>query len=244
MDDVIVLYEDSDVVAVNKPAGLVVHADGRTEEPTLVDWILAHYPATVGVGEPLSIGKGVVIERPGIVHRIDRETSGVLLIAKTQDAFLDLKRQFFDREIQKNYVAFLYGVPKEREGIITLPIGRNRRDFRRFATGEAARQTVRDAETRYRVRESSHEYSFVEAAPKTGRTHQLRVHFSSIGHPIVADRTYAPKLLLGHDNLGLKRLALHALSISFLRLDGSRVTIEAAFPLDFEDALAALRRAR
>ncbi len=245
-----VLYEDDDVVAVNKPAGLVVHADGRTNERTLVDWLLTRYPSLAGVGESIHLTSGGIIERPGIVHRIDRETSGVLIVAKNEDSFLNLKRQFQLRQIEKTYVAFLYGTLKESQGIVDTPIGRSKRDFRRFAVGESAKGTLREAETRYRVLYSNGGYSYVEAYPKTGRTHQLRVHFSSIGHPIVGDRLYAPKSFLERDlprggalrgGLGFERLALHARSLSFVRPEGGRITIEAALPGDFEKALVVLR---
>jgi 23S rRNA pseudouridine1911/1915/1917 synthase len=238
--DVSVLYEDEHILAIYKPAGLIVHGDGRSQEPTLVDWLLEHYPTIRPVGEPFQPAPGNLIERPGIVHRIDRETSGVLLVAKTQAAFLHLKQQFQSHTIEKRYNAFLYGVPKMHEGTIMAAIGKSKRDFRRFATALDARGAMREAETYYRVLEISEKYCFVEAKPKTGRTHQIRVHLHSIGHPVVGDRLYAG----GRENtLGFERLALHARSISFYGLDNSRLTIEAGLPLDFEQGLAFLRGA-
>src|SRR4051812_44282800 len=120
-----ILYEDADIVAVNKPAGLVVHSDGKTVEPTLADWVLEKFPQTVEVGEPIITTDGRTISRPGIVHRLDRETSGVMLVAKTHKGFECLKKQFQSHEIKKEYHAFVYGEMKSRGGTIDRPIGRS-----------------------------------------------------------------------------------------------------------------------
>lgn len=231
----IILFENDDVMVINKPAGLVVHPDGRTIERTLVDWILETHPEMKGVGEPLTLQNGEVIDRPGIVHRLDRETSGVLIIAKTQDAFLFLKKQFQDRETIKIYNAFIYGVPKEKEGIIDRPIGRSPSDFRRWSAQRGAKGELREAITEYTVLKSIPNFSFIEARPKTGRTHQIRVHFKAINYPIVSDRLYAPNHSPG---LGFERLALHSRLLTITLPSGELKTIEAPFPDDF---LAALR---
>lgn len=232
-----ILFENDDVIVINKPAGLVVHPDGRTNERTLVDWILETHPEMKGVGEPLTLQSGEVIDRPGIVHRLDRETSGVLALAKNQEAFLFLKKQFQDREAAKIYNAFIYGTPKAREGVISEPIGRSPSDFRRWLAGRGAKGELRDAVTEYTIQESSRDFAFVEARPKTGRTHQIRVHFKFIQHPIVADSLYAPNMPKA---LGFERLALHARRLTLTLPGGEVVSVEAPLPPDFEQALALL----
>lgn len=239
-----ILYEDKDIVALNKPAGLVVHSDGRTKEPTLVDWILEKYPNIKEVGEPLIIHKEQPTEetiyRPGIVHRLDRDTSGVILVAKTQKAFDHLKAQFQDRQTEKTYHAFVYGEMKEDDGVIDRPIARSRKDFRLWSAQRGARGEAREAITQYTVLKKTnvgnmnHGFTYIEVKPKTGRTHQIRVHMKAINHPIVCDNLYAPKQKPG---LGFKRLALHARSIIFRDMKGKDVTVEAPFPEDFKYAI-------
>lgn len=233
LDKITVLHEDDGAVVINKPAGLVVHADGKREEPTLTDWIEKNYPESKGVGEPLTLSNSDVIERSGIVHRIDRETSGVMLIAKNQPAFLHFKKQFQDRGISKIYHAFVYGEMKDDDGIINRPIGRSRKNFRQWSAQRGARGAMREAVTHYKVIAKKEGFSFVEVIPKTGRTHQIRVHFKAINHPIVSDSLYAPKK---EKALGFERLALHAYSIEFNSLDGKRIKIAAPYPEDFERA--------
>ncbi|MBX4189340.1 RluA family pseudouridine synthase [Candidatus Parcubacteria bacterium] len=220
-----ILYEDEDIVAVNKPAGLVVHADGRTKESSVSEWFVEKYPEAKEVGEKLG-----EIERPGIVHRIDRETSGVLLLAKTQKGFESLKKQFQDHEIEKKYHAFLYGKLKEDHGTINLKITRSKSDFRKRVAGREGREAV----TYFQVLKRAPEVTLVEAKPKTGRTHQIRVHFKALHCPVVCDSLYAagkPALL------GFYRLALHAREITFNDLNGEIHTIQAAYPEDFQKAL-------
>ncbi|OGD68522.1 hypothetical protein A2996_01130 [Candidatus Campbellbacteria bacterium RIFCSPLOWO2_01_FULL_34_15] len=233
-DKIKIIYEDENILAINKPSGLVVHPDGKTVEPTLVDWILKNYPEIEDVGEPLVLGTGEIIKRPGIVHRLDRETSGILLIAKNQKTFLFLKEQFKERDIKKSYRAFVYGEMKMEEGIIDRPIGRSNKDFRMWSAQRGARGQMRTAITEYHVLEKGNGFSFVEANPKTGRTHQIRVHFKAINHPIVSDSLYAPKKEKG---LGFERLALHSYSIEFSLPEGKKIKLEAELPKDFERAL-------
>lgn len=232
-----ILYQDSDIIAINKPAGLVIHADGRTEEATLTDWIAEQFPQTKGVGEPITLSSGEVIDRPGIVHRLDRDTSGVMLVALTQKGFEHLKAQFQDRTMEKKYNAFVYGIMKEEEGTIDRPIARSRKDFRLWSAQRGGRGEAREAVTDYTVlnRLESIGATFIEASPQTGRTHQIRVHFKAISHPVVADPLYAPKQ---KPLLGFKRLALHARSITFKSLENKEITVEAPYPADFEFALS------
>ncbi|MES2436380.1 MAG: RluA family pseudouridine synthase [Patescibacteria group bacterium] len=236
-----VLYEDAEYIVINKPAGLVVHADGRTTEPTVVDWILDVHPEMKEVGEPLVVRPGqeneLTIYRPGIVHRIDRDTSGVLVIAKTQSAFEFLKDQFQDREVEKTYNTFVFTEVPEDEGMVDRPIGRNKKDFRLWSAQRGARGEMRDAVTHYKVLKRGNGFSFIEAKPRTGRTHQIRVHFKAVNFPIVADPLYAPKR---EKALGFDRLALHARAISFKNREGKTITVEAPLPEDFQKALKML----
>ncbi|OHA87945.1 MAG: hypothetical protein A2653_01795 [Candidatus Zambryskibacteria bacterium RIFCSPHIGHO2_01_FULL_43_25] len=239
-DQIRILYETPDWLAINKPAGLVVHSDGRSDEPALTDWILENYPETKDVGEPITLSSGKIINRPGIVHRLDRETSGVMLIAKTKESHAYLKRQFKEKMMEKEYHCFVWGVfaDDKREGSIDFKIGRNKRDFRRFAVEKAARGELREARTEYEVLKNNKEFSFVRVMPKTGRTHQIRVHFQAISHPLVCDKLYAPKKPCA---LGFGRVALHAFAIKFRKVDGSILRIRAPYPPDFSGALETVR---
>lgn len=234
--EITVLYEDEDMLAVLKPAGLVVHVDGRTKEPTLSDWVIARYPKLENVGGMHTLDSERYVVRAGILHRLDRETSGVILIAKHDEAFYFLQRQFLDRTITKTYNAFVHGTPSKHEGVIELPIGRSRSDFRKWATGSDARGTLRKAITHYRVITAGKDLSFLELAPKTGRTHQLRVHMGAIGHPILCDKRYESPCALG-----FHRLALHARQIDFIAPNGKNSSVLAPFPPDFESALKELK---
>ena len=233
-----VLYEDDNVVAINKPAGLVVHSDGKTEESTLVDWILEKYPKIKEVGEPGRSANGETIFRPGIVHRLDRETSGVMLIAKTEESFEFLKKQFRNHEIKKIYHAFVVGEMKTEQGTIDRPIGRSTKDFRQWSAQRGARGEMREAITDYKVMFKSSGYSFVEVSPQTGRTHQIRVHFKAINYPLVADSLYAPK---NQNTLGFERLALHSYQITFRTPEGDTHTVTAPYPEDFNRAVKLLQ---
>lgn len=233
-----ILYEDDDIAAVDKPSGLMVHADGRREEMTVADWVLERYPQARDVGEPQRLSDGSTVARPGIVHRLDAETSGVLLIAKTQEGFAHLKEQFQNRTIGKEYRAFAWGVMKGDRGIIDRPIGKSRSDFRLYSAQRFARGQMRDAVTEYRVLQRGAEHTYLSLAPKTGRTHQLRVHLKAINHPIVCDALYAPKRPCA---LGFSRLALHAHTISFTTPSGKKISVESPLPEDFQRALTLMK---
>ena len=235
-----ILYEDNDILAINKPAGLVVHSDGKTNEPNLVDWLLSKYPDIKNVGEPGRNAKGEQVLRSGIVHRLDRDTSGVMLVAKTQEAFESLKSQFQNHEIQKTYHAFLLGELKTDKGTIDRPIGRSSRDFRMWSAQRGARGELREAITDYKVLNRSNGYTFVEVSPKTGRTHQIRVHFKAINYPLVGDPLYAPTK---ENKLGFGRTALHSYQAVFCGVDGENHTVVAPYPEDFCSALALLQSA-
>lgn len=231
-----ILYEDSDMLVINKPAGLVVHSDGRTKEPSVSEWFVDKYPDSKDVGESIEKTSGEVIERAGVVHRIDRDTSGILLLAKTKEGHAHLKAQFQNREVEKAYHLFVYGLMKEDRGSINLPIKKSSGDFRKWSAQRGGRGEEREALTYFEVlkRDETHKATFVEAKPKTGRTHQIRVHFLAIHHPVVADGLYAASKL---PILGFERLALHARKIGFMNLKGEKVEVEAPYPADFQRAL-------
>lgn len=236
------------MLVINKPAGISVHGDGKSSEQTVADFLIEQYPELKEVGEPLVIehkGEQIIVPKPGLVHRLDKDTSGVLIVAKNQPTFLFLKEQFMNREVQKTYHALVYGWPKEDKGTIDEPIGRARSDVRKWTAGKDARGVLREAHTSYnilaRYSEIGREYvgagsteadtcAYVEVTPKTGRTHQIRVHMKYINHPLVGDSLYAPDK---PHFLGFERLALHAKSITIPLLYGGTQTFEAPFPEDF-----------
>lgn len=236
-----ILYEDEDMLVINKPAGLVVHPDGRTKEESVSEWFASAYPESRHVGEPIKLAASsqkpeAFLERPGIVHRIDRETSGVLVIAKSKQGFETLKEQFQSREIDKVYHLFAHGNMKDDRGTINISIGKSSSDFRKWSAQRGKKGELREAITYFEVlkRSPEHNVTFVEAKPKTGRTHQIRVHFQALQHPIVADSLYA----LGKPFiLGFERLALHARRITFKSVAGQEITVEAPYPEDFKRAL-------
>jgi len=236
-----ILYENDHFFVINKPAGLLVHSDGRAKEITISDILVENYPEMKKVGEPWTSLTGEIIYRPGIVHRLDRDTTGALLVAKDQKSFLFFKQQFQERSVKKTYCAFVYGNIKEGKGIIDKPIGKNRKDFRKWSAQPGARGVLRDAITEYKILQhanDAHNFSYIELFPKTGRTHQLRVHMKAIHHPIVCDSLYAPNQARA---LGFTRSALHARLIEFLDIDGKKVIVEAPLPKDFKNALKLLK---
>ena len=229
-----ILYEDENVVVLNKPAGLIAHQSQHTRACTLADWVHIRFPEMSKVGEPIRLQSGEMLSKPGMVHRLDTETSGVLILARNSFSYQFLKTQFQERVVKKTYNAFVYGSLKKNEGLIDRPIGRSSSDFRLFSATRGARGTLREAQTYWRVLERTHEYSYLEIQPKTGRTHQIRVHLKAINHPIVCDKRYAPKKVCA---LGFSRLALHARSISIILPSGEKRLFEAPLPPDFEHAL-------
>ena len=171
--------------------------------------------------------------RPGIVHRLDKETSGVLVLVKNQKAFEFLKKQFQEQRIKKVYHAFVYGRVKQDDGVIDRPIARSKNNPVIWSATRGKKGQERDAVTEYRVLTQTEQATLLELRPHTGRTHQLRVHLKAINYPVVCDRLYAPqKACL----FGFKRLALHARSISFDLPSGKRITVEAPYPADFAEA--------
>ncbi len=218
-----ILYEDADVIAINKPAGMVVHSGAGRHTGTLVNALLHRFGNLSQVGGPV---------RPGIVHRLDRLTSGVLLIARNDAAHQHLARQFSSREVEKIYLALVHGSLKADQGRITAPITR---DLRQRVRMTAKLAHGRSAITEYRVLKRFEKFTFLEVKIGTGRTHQIRVHLASIGHPVVGDKLYgAPASTLG-------RYFLHAHRITFTsRASGDRITITAPLPAELQQYLDGL----
>ena len=181
------------------------------------------------------------------MHRLDRDTSGIIIVAKTKETYQFLKEQFQDRKVQKIYNAVVWGnfSPDKIEGVIEKPIGRSASDFRKWSAEYGAKGELREAVTEYKVLVQNKDFSFLEVRPKTGRTHQIRVHLKSISHPVVCDKLYGSKKSnelqeMSYDkkeNLGFDRLALHALSIKLELPNGTHITIESPLPKEFENAL-------
>lgn len=221
-----VLYADPAMIVLDKPAGVVVHPAPGNAEGTLVNGLLARFP---------ELRDQTGDQRPGIVHRLDKDTSGVMVVGRTAAAVAHLQRQMQARQTEKRYLALVSGAIAEDEGLIDRPIARDPRDRKRMAV----RAEGRPSQTRFWVRERLGDWTLLEAQLLTGRTHQVRVHFASIHRPLAGDRTYGP----GRAPAGVRRHFLHACA---LRLrsphDGQERTFTADLPPDLAEPLAALRR--
>lgn len=221
-----VLYEDSQLIVINKPRGMVVHPAAGNYEGTLVNALLEHCGDLSGIN-------GVM--RPGIVHRIDKDTSGVLMAAKTDRAHLSLARQIKDRAVTRRYIALVHGTIQEESGIIDAPIGRHATDRKKMAVDV---KNGKDAITHFRVRERFSAYTLVEARLQTGRTHQIRVHMAYIEHPVVGDPKYGPR----KPHFALEGQFLHARVLGFNHpVSGEYMEFSAPLPPVLEDILAQLR---
>ncbi|HXG02738.1 MAG TPA: RluA family pseudouridine synthase [Candidatus Binatia bacterium] len=224
-----ILHEDDDVLVVDKPAGMVVHPGAGRAGGTLVAAVLAHAPHVAGVG-----GR----RRPGIVHRLDKDTSGVLVIAKTPRAYASLTAQLAARTVTRRYLAVVHGRVGRAEGVVDAPIGRDPRHRQRMAVRPAGQG--RPAITQYRVLERFDGFTYVELRLGTGRTHQIRVHMASLGHPVVGDVTYGRAR--GKPPIPLDGIALHAAGLAFLHpLTHQKMEFTAPLPTRIERLLAHLR---
>ena len=231
-----ILYQDEDVAVIDKPAGLVVHPAAGHPDQTLVNALLHHVQDLSGVGGEL---------RPGIVHRLDKDTSGVMLVAKHDDAHRKLTGAWNTEAVRKEYLALVYGTPAEDRGTIEAPIGRDPRDRKRMAVVVGGR----DAITEYELAERLRYASLLRCRLRTGRTHQIRVHMKHLGHPIVGDPAYSgpqwrgiPDKKIQRALESMHRQALHAARLTFTHpRDGRVVVVEAPLPQDMRELLDVLR---
>lgn len=229
MENPRVIFEDSDILVLDKPTGWITNeASTTTNQPVVQTWLKENFKYHL-------IGDREM--RDGIVHRLDKETSGILIVAKTPDAFTSLQKQFKEREIEKSYTALVHGELTSKKGEIKAPVGRLpwRRD--RFGVLPGGR----DAVTYYEVKGEYKDYTLLVLYPKTGRTHQIRIHLKYIGHPIVGDMFYAGRKTARGDRKWCPRLFLHASSIKFTHpINGKVVELSSELPKGLEDALKSL----
>jgi len=218
----VILFEDGEMIVICKPAGLVVHPAPQHPTGTLVDFLLTSYPEIAKVGDDPN--------RPGIVHRLDKDASGVMVLARTSDSFDSLKHQFKIHAVHKEYYAVVYGTPSPRESTISLLLGR------RNSSPKIVPSTVkgRKAVTHYWVEKKSKHCSLVRIVTETGRTHQIRAHFYAIGHPLVGDTVYKSKKI---KPIAAPRLMLHAHRLTFKDLSGAQQVFECDIPKEFEVVL-------
>lgn len=232
-----ILYEDEHIVVVNKPAGMVVHPGAGKETVSLVHALLYRYGNLASVGAP---------ERPGIVHRLDENTTGAVIVARTDKAYWNLVKQFEERRVDKEYIALVWGTPKESTGILKTLINRHPKDRKKMAVTESGREAI----TKWKVTKSWGEVSLLSVKPVTGRTHQIRVHMAYLHHPVVGDPLYSrhERRVDRLANPGLKQLLknvkrqmLHAKEIGFQHpVSGKTIKLQAPLPKDMDHLLKLL----
>lgn len=229
-----ILFEDEYLLAINKSSGMVVNDSALASKgDTLQAWVGENFDF------PLAHNKEL---RNGVVHRLDKETSGVLLVAKNPEVFVELQRQFKDREVEKVYVGLVHGRVEPKEGVIDSPIARNPRVRTKFAVVENGREATTEYKNIRVLEHQDEKYTLVEFKPKTGRTHQIRVHAKHIGHPIVGDYSYAGRKTARHDRKWCPRLFLHAAKLTFIHpTSGKHITVEAPLPHDLSLVIKTLR---
>ncbi len=213
-----IVYEDEDIIVVNKSKGMVVHPANGNPDGTLVNAIMAHCKGSLsGIGGEI---------RPGIVHRLDKDTSGLLIVAKNDRAHINMSEQIKNREVKKIYIALVRGVVPENEATINMPIGRSTKDRKKMAV----RKDGKEAITHFKVLKRYANYTLLEVKIDTGRTHQIRVHMAEIGHPVVGDMVYSN----GKNEFGVQGQMLHAKSLDFKHpITGKQMHLEAEVPEGF-----------
>lgn len=224
-----ILFQSSDYIAINKPAGIVVHgaAHMQSHESTVVDWLIERFPQAKQVGDDPQY-------RPGIVHRLDRDTSGVLLIALTQEYFEYFKSLFQKHEIKKTYYAICAGEPKEEKGVIDIAIGiKSGTTKRTVFSNKMAKPAITEYNVEKTWEKEGHKYSLIKVFPRTGRTHQIRVHMHYIGCPIIGDALYGGKT----NARRAPRQMLHCFALEFLDTQKNKVVIQAELPQDFQSMI-------
>lgn len=224
-----VVYEDSDIIVVNKPKGLVVHPANGNWDGTLVNAIMAICKDSLsGIGGEV---------RPGIVHRLDKDTSGLLIIAKNDKAHINMSNEIKNREVKKVYIALVRGIVAENEATINMPIGRSNKDRKKMAVVKNGKEAI----THFKVIKRFDKYTLLEVKIDTGRTHQIRVHLSEIGHPVVGDEIYSN----GKNEFGVHGQLLHAKSLDFKHpITGKDMHLEAELPEEFKNILKKLEEER
>ena len=230
-----IVYEDDMLLVVDKSPGLAVSREGMgtREQETIADLLLGQYPELEQLGEQM---------RFGIIHRLDKDTSGLLLVAKTKEAFAFFQQQFKERKVRKQYLCLVQGVLNEDEGIIEARLARSPNDRRKqkaFAPGETGEDRAREAKTKYRVVERFSAYTLLEMTPETGRKHQIRAHLAFIHHPIAGDKLYGFKGQTAP--VGLNRQFLHASQINLPMPNGSTKEFRSLLPKDLQNVLDNLR---
>lgn len=220
------LFENTHFIVIDKPSGLVVHPFDHSTEETLLDFLQTHAPETFLINNNKTLLDGRTINLGGLVHKLDRDTRGVLVVAKTQDAFNELTHAFASHAITKTYHALVEGIVQEDTLTIDAPLGRNKKDYKQTAFPKNPRGELRHALTSLRVLHRNTTTTLVELTPKTGRTHQLRAHMTYIGHPIVGDVAYGSAT-------ASSRIMLHAHTLTFT-LFGVPYTFEAPSPFTFD----------
>ncbi|MEW8972755.1 MAG: RluA family pseudouridine synthase [Tissierellaceae bacterium] len=224
--DIDIIYEDEDIAIVNKSVGMVVHPASGNIRGTLVNALLYHLDSLSSFNEAF---------RPGIVHRLDKDTSGLMVIAKNNDAHRFLAEKLVNRDFKREYIALVHGSIDREYGLIDAPIGRDQRDRRRMTVTE---KNSKEAITEYSVLQKFKDYTLIQARLQTGRMHQIRVHFQYIGHPVVGDPVYSFK----KDEFGLKTQLLHAIRIGFVHpRTGEYIEFETQIPTRFTDIMNRLQ---
>lgn len=221
-----IIYEDKDIIVVNKPKGMVVHPANGNPDGTLVNAIMAVCKDSLsGIGGEI---------RPGIVHRLDKDTSGVIIVAKNDKAHINLSEQIKEHKVKKTYMALVRGIIKENEATINMPIGRSEKDRKKMAVTKKGKEAI----THFKVMQRYDKYTLLQVNIETGRTHQIRVHLSQIGYPIVGDEVYSN----GKNEWNIKGQCLHAKSLEFTHpITGKNMYLEAKLPQYFEEILTDLR---
>lgn len=228
-----VIYQDENIIVINKPAGIQVHPDNRENENTIVNWLIYKFPEIKNVYEsPKNLF------RPGIVHRLDKDTSGVMVVARNINAFLELKKLFHDHKVEKKYLVIVYGKLNKKSGTIEKPIARANNYKKQAIAGRKTKTKIRAAVTHYQVIKEFDNYSLLEVTPRTGRMHQIRVHLFSIGHPVAGDKLYKLKSKTKPSdkkrlNIEISRQMLHAERIKF-KLFGKNYSFSSPVPEDFQ----------
>lgn len=225
MSNPTIISENNDFLIIDKPSGLVVHPFDYSTEYTLVDFLQENYPEMFSIENTVTLQDKRTIPLGGIVHKLDRDTSGIMVIAKNKKIFDELKAQFRNHTISKKYLALVEGIIQKDNFTIDAPLGRSKKEYRQSTNPENPRGELRDAITDVKVIQRNQTTTLVQLSPKTGRTHQLRAHMSSIGHPIVGDKIYGSVM-------ETPRIMLHAKSLSF-NLNNENYTFEIKAPEGF-----------